>query len=198
MNGRKLAKTVETSVDSQADKQQTSALPIAANDRIVLQLFAATWTPRGASKQEIDACLAHAFRLLQEHGPRDASEKMLVSQMVAAHGAAMEFMRRSTLPDEPFVATDYALKQAEKWMTVFRKHLDDLVKHRSRGQQHVTVKHVYFGPGAQAVFGNVADSSQTFRDEFQPPKDVTPVRRRPAGGAMPSNENKEPDANGSD
>jgi hypothetical protein len=198
MNGRELAKTIETSVDSQADKQQTSALPVAANDGIVLQLFEATWIPRGASKQEIDACLAHAFRLLQELGPRDAEEKMLVSQMVAAHGAAMECMRLATLPDKPLVAIKEACNQAERWMTVFRRHMAALDKHRAKGQQQVTVKYVYTADGAQVVFGNVADNRRTLHDEFQPPKDVTPVRRRAAGGAMPSNENKEPDANGSD
>jgi hypothetical protein len=190
MSKRELAKMAP--VDLPADQQQAPAVPIARDDPIVVQLFHATWLPKGASTQERYASLAHAYGLLQKLRPRDAEEMMLASQMVAAHGAAMESMRRAMLPDQPLVVTDSEFKKAEKWMTLFRKHMAALDKHRSKGQQQVTVKRIYYmGDGAQAVFGNVADNRRTLQDEFQPPRDITPARRRPPGEVLPSNENKQ-------
>jgi hypothetical protein len=42
-----------------------------------------------------------ALRLLEEMAPRNATESMLALQMMGVHNAAVEFVRRSQLPNQP-------------------------------------------------------------------------------------------------
>ena len=157
-----------------AKEAKGNALVETSRDFAFKQLVEATWIPDNASEQEMRVRVSHAYRLMQQLGPEDAGEEMLTSQMVAAHGAAMEQMRRAMLPDRPAVMTEKALKEAKDWMGLYLRQLAVLDKHRGKGQQKVVVEHFHVEAGAQAVFGGDHQASM--------PKDVTPTKRSATNG----------------
>lgn len=84
-------------------------------------------------------------------------------------------------------ARDVNLKHAEKLMAVYTKQIEALNKHRGKGQQKITVKHVNVEAGGQAIVGNVEarKPASVSKEEIpvleQPnemPIDVTPARKR--------------------
>lgn len=123
---------------------------------------------------------------LRSFAPVGEMERMLVSQMIGTHGAAMECLRRAMIPDQSFEGRDSNLKHAEKLMSVYAKQVDTLNKHRGKGQQKITVQHVNVGPGGQAIVGNVdakeatsKQSTQMLTDDKEVPIDVTPAKKAP-------------------
>jgi len=75
---------------------------------------------------------------------------------------------------------------SEKLMGVFNKHVEALNKHRGKGQQNITVKHVNVEAGGQAIVGNVetgkstSDSKETKPALDKPsekPIDISPSRK---------------------
>ena len=120
-------------------------------------------------------------------GPKDDIEQMLVTQMIGTHEAATECLRRAMIQGQGIEARDVNLKHAEKLMAVYTKQIEALNKHRGKGQQKITVKHVNVEAGGQAIVGNVdARKSASASKEAVPvleksgemPIDVTPARKR--------------------
>ena len=119
--------------------------------------------------------------------PKDDIERMLVTQMIGTHEAATECLRRAMIQGQGIEARDVNLKHAEKLMAVYTKQIEALNKHRGKGQQKITVKHVNVEAGGQAIVGNVdARKSASASKEAVPvleksgemPIDVTPARKR--------------------
>src|SRR5262245_25511578 len=88
-------------------------------------------------------------------GPRDELEGMMAAQLIAAHNAAMECYRRAMLDDQTFEGRRENLSQANKLSRTYATLLEALNRHRSKGQQKVTVEHVHVHSGGQAVVGVV-------------------------------------------
>ena len=119
--------------------------------------------------------------------PKDDIERMLVTQMIGTHEAATECLRRAMIQGQGFESRDVNLKHAEKLMAVYTKQIEALNKHRGKGQQKITVKHVNVEAGGRAIVGNVdARKSASVSKEAVPvleqssemPIDVTPARKR--------------------
>ena len=102
-------------------------------------------------RQQISATAA----ALASIGPRDELEGMMAAQLIAAHNAAMECHRRAMHVEQTFVGRRENLNQANKLSRTWTALLGALDKHRGKGQQKVTVEHVYVHAGGQAVVGMV-------------------------------------------
>ena len=113
------------------------------------------WCPSGASPADVRLRLARAVELYESLKPEDGAEGMLALQMVGTHDAALECLRRAALAEQTFAGRDMALKHAHKLMTLYQQQLNTLNKHRGKGQQTVTVKHVTVEAGGQAIVGTV-------------------------------------------
>ncbi len=87
--------------------------------------------------------------------PKDQVEAMLAAQMAAVHMATMAFARRlnhvETLPQQ-----DSAERAFNKLARTFAAQVEALRRHRTGGEQKVTVEHVTVNEGGQAIVGNVA------------------------------------------
>lgn len=89
-------------------------------------------------------------------GPRDAVERMMATQMLALHSAAMDCTRRAMIPDQPGFARREELALAAKATRAFAQLVDTLDKRRRGGEQKVRVEHVHVHSGGQAIVGNLA------------------------------------------
>jgi len=105
-----------------------------------------------ADKCNLVLAMLHGIR------PRDEVEGMLAVQMVGVHNLAMEFVRRAMLKGQTFDGVNMAVARADKLMRTFTMQLDALNRHRGKGQQKITVKHVHVNEGGQAIVGNVAQT----------------------------------------
>ncbi len=87
--------------------------------------------------------------------PRDQVESMLAAQMAAIHMMTMIFAgrlaRAETLPQQ-----DSAERAFNKLARTFVAQVEALRRHRTGGEQKVTVEHVTVNEGGQAIVGNVA------------------------------------------
>ena len=132
------------------------------------------WLPLGLSELDQVNRIQSALEMLQGILPRDELEGMLAVQMVATHHAAVECLRRAMLPGQTFEARDQNLKHAAKLLGLFSRQLEGLDKHRGKGQQKVTVEHVYVGSGGQAIVGNVETGGNDVVQHEKCPASVTP------------------------
>lgn len=113
------------------------------------------WLPSGLAQEDRDARIVRAMDLFQSLKPTDGIEAMLAEQMIGAHHAAQECLRRAGLENQSFEARNQALDHAKKMMALYVNQMAALDKHRGKGQQQVTVKHVHVGAGGQAIVGDV-------------------------------------------
>ena len=72
------------------------------------------------------------------------------------------------IPAQTLAAEKVYLSQAERLMGLYTRHLAALDKHRGRGQQNITVRHVNVASGGQAIVGNV-DTGQSNAAPVDPP-----------------------------
>jgi len=140
--------------------------------------------PDSLDKEKRDARIVRAVELYDSLEPADGAETMLAAQMVGTHTAALNCLQRAAHPSQTFAGQDMALKHAQKLMTLYAKQLDALNKHRGKGQQKITVRHVNVGSGGQAIVGNVdvhksdANSSdQVLTDTREHPIDISPPQQ---------------------
>lgn len=106
-------------------------------------------------REKRDLIMISATQALIDMAPKDDIERMLVTQMIGTHEAAIECLRRAMIEGQGFESRDVNLKHAEKLMAVYTKQIEALNKHRGKGQQNITVKHVNVAAGGQAIVGNV-------------------------------------------
>jgi hypothetical protein len=121
-------------------------------DGLLGQLLNATHYDRGAPVKAatINAALAAVCGI----GPNDETEAMLAAQMVATHGAAMEFLRRAMQAEYRHNLQD-AGNLAVKLLRTYAAQLEALQRYRGKGQQKVTVEHVHVHQVGQAIVGHV-------------------------------------------
>jgi hypothetical protein len=126
-----------------------------------------------------------AIQAFVDLAPRDELERMLATQMLGTHAAAIECLRRAMIDGQTFEGRDANLKHAEKLMVVYTRQLEAMNRHRGKGQQNITVKHVNVEAGGQAIVGNVDTGKSAPDSDKKPgvantpgeaPIDVTPVR----------------------
>ncbi len=110
----------------------------------------------GSKGQEADeAGLNFMLSVVKGVEPKDQVETMLAAQMAAVHMATMTFARRlnhvETLPQQ-----DSAERAFNKLARTFAAQVEALRRHRTGGEQKVTVEHVTVNEGGQAIVGNVS------------------------------------------
>jgi hypothetical protein len=101
-----------------------------------------------ADAGDVAVAMVHAI------GPRDPVEAILASQMVAAHDAAMEMIRRARISEQPSDIIDSCITRATRLMRTVTAQVVALKDYRSKGQQTVTVQHVDVREGGQAIVGH--------------------------------------------
>ena len=87
--------------------------------------------------------------------PKDEIEAMLAAQMAAVHMATMTFARRLAQA-ENIAQQDSAQQGFNKLVRSFAAQVETLKRHRTGGEQKVTVQHVTVNEGGQAVVGNIS------------------------------------------
>ena len=124
-------------------------------ERLINQVYETLWLPDGLSDEEKMTRIKSAIAILEGIKPQDEIEGMLATQMVATHNAAMECLGRAMVPGQPFLVRDQSFKYATKLLSIYSRQIETLNKHRGKGQQKVTVEHVYVESGGQAIVGHV-------------------------------------------
>ena len=136
--------------------------------QMLTNLNGTLWFYESDSHEVRESKLNAAITLLASMKPTDALEGMLASQMVATHSAALECLRRAMIHNQSFAGRDSNLKHANKLLATFARQMDALNKHRGKGQQSVTVKHVHVADGGQAIVGNVTTGAPTADPDQRP------------------------------
>src|SRR5262249_7963643 len=95
-------------------------------------------------------------------------EGMMAAQLFASHASAMECYRRAMLPGQSMEAKNMLLTLAAKLTKANAAQVEALKKHRSNGQQKVTVEHVHVYEGGQAIVGSVTPGGAAKITETQP------------------------------
>ena len=124
------------------------------------ELMDMIWVPPSASAEERNALLVKAIDMFNDFKVEDGIEGMMAVQMIGTHHAIVECLGRAMIPDQPLSAHKVYLSQAERLMGLYARHLAAPDKHRGRGQQNITVKHVNVASGGQAIVGNI-DTGQS-------------------------------------
>lgn len=92
--------------------------------------------------------------MIRDLAPRDPVERMLAVQMAATHVATIRsagwLSRAENLAQGQAHSTAYT-----KLARTFAAQVEALRKHRTGGEQRVTVQHVNVSDGGQAIVGNV-------------------------------------------
>jgi hypothetical protein len=92
--------------------------------------------------------------VIRDLAPRDAVERMLGVQMAATHVATIRSARwLANAENIPQVQAHYT--GFNKLARTFAAQVEALRKHRTGGEQRVTVQHVNVSDGGQAIVGNV-------------------------------------------
>lgn len=88
--------------------------------------------------------------------PKDETEGMLSSHLVALHEQAMNFMSRVSIVDQTPAGIDMNINRATKLMRLYNESLEALNRYRRKGEQKVTVQHQYVNvnSGGQAIVGS--------------------------------------------
>jgi hypothetical protein len=96
-----------------------------------------------------------AAQFLSELQPKDATEAMLCSQLIALHAQAMEYLRRAEKA-ELLHFQDSCMNNASKLLRLHHATLEALMRYRRKGEQKVVVQHQYVqvNDGGQAIVGS--------------------------------------------
>jgi hypothetical protein len=107
----------------------------------------------GAEKQA-EFCNA-TMAILNGIKPQDEIEGLLAVQMIGVHNLAMDCLKKAMISDQYPQAIDANTTRAAKLLRVFNMQIETLKKHRTGGQQKMTIEHVHVHQGGQAIVGNV-------------------------------------------
>lgn len=152
--------STKTPTNDNNDRDTTEAQATDADEPIwarhlLGQTGAALGIPSGLEPKEVFERVLPIMHLIEGIEPQDALEGMLVAQMVATHNASMECLCRAMRPRQNSLVSDQNFKHAEKLLALFTRQMVTLDKHRGKGQQNITVKHVQVEAGGQAIVGTV-------------------------------------------
>ncbi|MFL5162019.1 MAG: hypothetical protein ACJ8CZ_06170, partial [Microvirga sp.] len=90
----------------------------------------------------------------------DPVEAMLSAQMIAANAAGLDLYRRAWIPEQSFEARTKYLALADKAARTVALLTEALDRHRGRGQQQITVKHVTVNADQAVVADQVVTGAQ--------------------------------------
>jgi hypothetical protein len=120
---------------------------------ILEQLVSAATADGKLNERELNFMLS----IVKGIKPTDQLETMLATQMAAVQVIAMRFARHfsmiETLPQQ-----DSADRAFNKILRTFIMQMEALKRHRTGGEQKVTVQHVSVSEGGQAIVGNLTQS----------------------------------------
>jgi hypothetical protein len=100
-----------------------------------------------------------ALAALHGIAPRDETEALLATQMVAVHSAAMRCLRQLK-GSETISQQDSNGRLAVKLLRTFTAQMEALQRYRGKGEQKMTVEHVHVHAGGQAIVGEVRAGSR--------------------------------------
>jgi len=136
-------------------QEATGTAHSAAQMRLLNEIRSTLFLPDELSEDQKLERIAVSVVMLNGIRPQGELEGMLAVQMVAAHNAAIECLRRAMIPDQTLDGRDIQLRHAARLLSIYARQVEALDKHRGKGQQ-VTVKYVNVESGGQAVVGDVA------------------------------------------
>lgn len=116
------------------------------------QVIRCQWLSGGDSE---DDKIKAAINIFQGFEPENELEASLVAQMLAVHSVAMEMTKRAMIPDQSVDGVTICINRASKFMNLYLKQIDALMKLKGKGSQSITVKHVHVEDGGQAIVGDV-------------------------------------------
>ena len=102
---------------------------------LLVQLSNTLWLPDGMDEAEKVTRIRAAHSKLEDIEPSGGIETMLACQMVAAHEAAMECLRRAVANDQSDDGRDRNLKHGERLLAIYARQVEVLGRHRCREQQ---------------------------------------------------------------
>src|SRR5690606_14052212 len=130
-------------------------------NKYINELYGVTFFHEGTSAEDKIKRLNALLSLAQSMEPKDIIETQLVTQMIASHNAAVEFVRRFNIPEQTFAGKELYMKHAAKFMNLYISQMKALQKYRGQGDQKMVIEHVNVAPGGQAIVGNVTTESQS-------------------------------------
>jgi len=119
------------------------------------QTFSGSVSRDGLNEKNLNHFIENSLALVAGIKPQDELEMMLAVQMIGVHNLAMEVLKRGMITGQTFEGTDAAVNRTTKLVRTFTALLEALNKHRGKGHQKITVKHVTVEKGAQAIVGDV-------------------------------------------
>jgi hypothetical protein len=127
---------------------------------IISQLVAVSANSHGVDEKKLNFLLS----VIKGIDSNDQIETMLAVQMAVVHMTAMEFAQHFSLIDS-LPQQDSAERIVNRLMRTFVQQLEALKRHRTGGEQKVTVQHVSVGEGGQAIVGNVTQAARENKSE---------------------------------
>ena len=131
-------------------------------------VISALYLPADGSAEERQERISAALALMKGIRPQNEIEGMLAAQMIAVHSAAIECFCRATLAGQGIEARDMNLHHAERFVAIYTRQLEALDKHRSKGNQTLTVKQVMVDSG-DATVNSANQANSPASDRVEPP-----------------------------
>lgn len=132
----------------------TGTRSLKAADRFIVQTSCALVSP--TPTDDVDY-VVRATAMMAEMAPRNATEAMLATQMIAVNDAALLFLGDATRLREYPAAADGCVLRATRLLRIFPELLEAMQRLKGKScQQKVTVEHVHVHDGGQAIVGAVA------------------------------------------
>ena len=98
---------------------------------------------------------APAISVFTEMKPKDSVEAMIITQMISVHEMALLSSERALITEQPDEFVGKNINSATKLCRTYASLVEALNKHRTKGQQKITVQHVNVENGGQAIVGDV-------------------------------------------
>jgi hypothetical protein len=124
-------------------------------DGIINQLIRAASHDGKVNERELNFMLS----VIKGIRPKDELEAMLGAQMAAVHVTSMKLANQIS-DSETLQQQDSAERAFNKLTRTFIMLVEALKRHRTGGEQKVTVQHVSVSEGGQAIVGNVTQTSR--------------------------------------
>jgi hypothetical protein len=106
-------------------------------------------------KEEILTKVNAAISVFTEMKPKDSVEAMIITQMISVHEMALLSSERALITEQPDEFVGKNINRAAKLCRTYASLVEALNKHRTKGQQKITVQHVNVENGGQAIVGDV-------------------------------------------
>ncbi|MCI0430081.1 MAG: hypothetical protein L0210_06005 [Rhodospirillales bacterium] len=111
-------------------------------ERLAHQVVNCQAVPSEADEQTRAELANSAIAALKELAPAGAAEGLLAAQMVAAHNASLDLLRRALAEPQPERVVEESTRQYARLSEVFLKQLDRYARHRGRQRQTIRIEHV--------------------------------------------------------